>query len=203
MTEIPVLATLDDTTDLPEEEYLRLFVQQQQAIIGLLAQQNQALEKQVKQLTEPISQLEEELRQKKKLSKKPQLKASKLNQGIESMQQSSKRPGSAHSSKKQGFVVNEERKIELEELPEGARFNGYREYDVQELCIKRNNIRFLLAEYVLEERYLDDPEQIKLLAYELDFYYQLNEPNKEPLYRLDQAMMLGECGLVKEANQQA
>ncbi|AOY83875.1 hypothetical protein BJP36_32080 [Moorena producens JHB] len=92
MTEINVLATLDDTTDLPEDGFMRLFVQQQQAIIGLLAQQNQALEKQVKQLTEPISQLEEELRQKKKLSKKPQLKASKLNQGIESQQQSSKRP---------------------------------------------------------------------------------------------------------------
>ncbi|NEO77836.1 hypothetical protein [Moorena sp. SIO4G3] len=73
MTEIPVLATLDETTDLHQEERLRLFVQQQQAIIGLLAQQNQVLEKQVKELTERISQLEEELRQKKKLSKKPQL----------------------------------------------------------------------------------------------------------------------------------
>ncbi|NEQ79622.1 MAG: hypothetical protein F6K26_04950 [Moorea sp. SIO2I5] len=48
MTEITVLATLNDTTDLPEDEFMRLFVQQQQAIIGLLAQQNQALEKQVK-----------------------------------------------------------------------------------------------------------------------------------------------------------
>lgn len=42
MTGIPVLATLDDTTDLPEEECLGLFVQQQQAIIGLLAEQNQS-----------------------------------------------------------------------------------------------------------------------------------------------------------------
>ncbi|WP_158517571.1 hypothetical protein [Moorena producens] len=48
MTEITVLDTLNDTTDLPEEESLRLFVQQQQAIIGLLAEQNQALDKQVK-----------------------------------------------------------------------------------------------------------------------------------------------------------
>ncbi|AOX00474.1 hypothetical protein BJP34_14330 [Moorena producens PAL-8-15-08-1] len=77
MTEISVLATLDETTDLHQEERLRLFVQQQQAIIGLLAENNQVLEKQVKELTERISQLEKELRQKKKLSKKPQLKASK------------------------------------------------------------------------------------------------------------------------------
>ncbi|WP_424098907.1 hypothetical protein [Moorena producens] len=48
MNEITVLDTLNDTTDLPEDEFMRLFVQQQQAIIGLLAQQNQALEKQVK-----------------------------------------------------------------------------------------------------------------------------------------------------------
>ncbi|NEP48070.1 MAG: hypothetical protein F6K65_04270 [Moorea sp. SIO3C2] len=70
MTAIPVLATLDQTTDLHQEERLRLFVQQQQAIIGLLAQKNQVLKKQVKELTERITQLEKELRQKKKLSKK-------------------------------------------------------------------------------------------------------------------------------------
>lgn len=38
-----------------------------------------------------------------------------------------------------------------EELPEGAIFNGYREYDVQDLILKRHNIRFLLAEYVTVE----------------------------------------------------
>jgi hypothetical protein len=51
-------------------------------------------------------------------------------------------------------------------------------------------------------RYLNDTEQIKILAQELGFYYQLiseAEPTKEPIYRLDQAMMLGECGLIQEA----
>ena len=35
-----------------------------------------------------------------------------------------------------------------EKLPEGATFNGYREYDVQEIVLHRHNIRFKLAEYV-------------------------------------------------------
>lgn len=40
---------------------------------------------------------------------------------------------------------------EPEGLPEGSRFNGYREYDVQDLVLNRHNIRFLLAEYVTPE----------------------------------------------------
>ncbi len=48
--------------------------------------------------------------------------------------------------------MDEERIIEPEEkLPSGAIFNGYREYDVQDVVLKRHNIRFLLAEYVTAE----------------------------------------------------
>ena len=48
-------------------------------------------------------------------------------------------------------MVDEERRIEPEELPEKAKFNGYREYDVQDLRLLRHNIRYLLAEYVTTE----------------------------------------------------
>ncbi len=47
--------------------------------------------------------------------------------------------------------MDEQRVIEPKALPEGARFNGYREYDVQDLIVKRHNIRLLLAEYVTSE----------------------------------------------------
>ena len=47
--------------------------------------------------------------------------------------------------------MDEERIIEPEALPEGTLFNGYREYDVQDLILKRHNIRFLLAEYITVE----------------------------------------------------
>ncbi|MGB3466490.1 MAG: hypothetical protein WBA74_14520 [Cyclobacteriaceae bacterium] len=52
----------------------------------------------------------------------------------------------------------------------------------------------------------DNPEQLKILASELGFYYDLiceAEPEKETFYRLEQTMMLGECQLQKEAVVQA
>ena len=49
------------------------------------------------------------------------------------------------------LVVDEERVIEPLVLPEEARLNGYREYDVQDLILQRHNIRFLLGEYITRE----------------------------------------------------
>jgi len=54
-------------------------------------------------------------------------------------------------SKKLSFEIDEERMIQPDEIPVGARFNGYRDYDVQELKVERYNIRFRLAEYVGED----------------------------------------------------
>lgn len=51
----------------------------------------------------------------------------------------------------------------------------------------------------------DNPDQLKYLAEELDFYYNLvyqANPAKESFYRLQQAIMLRECGLEKEATEQ-
>ena len=38
-----------------------------------------------------------------------------------------------------------------DEIPENAKFNGYRDYDVQELKLECHHIRFRLAEYISEE----------------------------------------------------
>lgn len=59
-----------------------------------------------------------------------------------------KRAGSAKLRKKFGFEIDVELVIQPEEIPENAKFNGYRVYDVQEIEITRRNIRFQLAEYV-------------------------------------------------------
>jgi hypothetical protein len=56
-----------------------------------------------------------------------------------------------NAAKLTDFVVDEERIIEPEDLPEGATFNGYREYDVQDLILERRNIRLMLAEYVTDD----------------------------------------------------
>jgi hypothetical protein len=51
-------------------------------------------------------------------------------------------------SKKGGFTVDRVEIIQPPVIPAGAKFNGYRTYDVQELVLRRQNIRFQLAEYV-------------------------------------------------------
>ena len=87
----------------------------------------------------------------KKLKPKPNLRASTLNKDKSKPQGNGKRPGSANRSKKTNFHVDEEIIIEPDEIPAGAKFNGYRDYDVQELRFERHNIRFRLAEYVTVE----------------------------------------------------
>ena len=140
--------------EIPESErtplvnwLLELIVQQQEVI------ENQRLtiarlEEKVNQLEEKVGSLDEQLLAAKKLKGKPQIRPSTLNQEVKLPKPGGKRPGSDKRSKKTDFVADEERIIEPEELPEGASFNGYREYDVQDLILKRHNLRYLLAEYV-------------------------------------------------------
>lgn len=124
-------------------------------LLNLVAEQQQIIEKQqqkIAQLEGKVSSLDEELKAAKKLKGKPKISPSTLNSEKKNSKKSGKRPGSDKRSKKLNFVVDEERIIEPEEeLPDGATFNGYREYDVQDLIIQRHNIRFLLAEYVTLE----------------------------------------------------
>ena len=122
--------------------------------MNLVAQQQQVIENQqdtIAKLEEKISRLDEQLKAAKKLKGKPKIRPSTLNQEEKKPKKEGKRAGSDKRSKKTSFVVDSEQIIEPETLPEGAIFNGYREYDVQDLILKRHNIRFLLAEYVTVE----------------------------------------------------
>jgi uncharacterized coiled-coil protein SlyX len=127
-----------------EVEGLRRLVEEQRKLIDKLS-------KQLQNQKERIEQLEAELRAKKKLKGKPRLSASLLNQ-LESLEpKPEKRAGSAKKSKKASVEIDEEIRIEPDNIPNNAKFNGYRSYDIQELIIKRHNIRFQLAEYITEE----------------------------------------------------
>jgi hypothetical protein len=128
-------------TPATEVESLRRLVEEQRKLIDKLS-------KQLQNQKERIEQLEAELRAKKKLKGKPKLSASLLNQPEEEELKSDKRAGSAKSSKKSNFEIDEEITIQPNSIPENAKFNGYRNYDVQELIIKRHNIRFQIAEYI-------------------------------------------------------
>jgi septal ring factor EnvC (AmiA/AmiB activator) len=132
-------------TPATEVESLRRLVEEQRKLIDKLS-------KQLQNQKERIEQLEAELRAKKKLKGKPKLSASLLNQLEEKEPKSDKRAGSAKESKKSNFESDEEITIQPNSIPENAKFNGYRNYDVQELIIKRQNIRFQLAEYITEVR---------------------------------------------------
>lgn len=119
----------------------------------MIEQQNTIaqLETKVSQLEEKVGNLDEQLTAAKKLKGKPQIRPSRLNSKEKQTGSGEKRAGSNKRSKKLCLIVDEQRVIEPEGLPEGAQFNGYREYDVQDLVLKRHNVRFLLAEYVTPE----------------------------------------------------
>lgn len=116
-----------------EVESLQNLVRSQQQLIQEQEETISSLEQQLKRQQERLAQLEAELREQKKLKGRPKIKASQLNQKQPKSEREGKRPGSAKKSKKAGFQVAEERIIRPAEIPALAKFNGYRDYDVQEL----------------------------------------------------------------------
>jgi hypothetical protein len=132
---------VETNTPATEVEGLRRLVEEQRKLIDKLS-------KQLANQKTRIEQLEAELLAKKKLKGKPKLSASLLNQSEPKEPKSDKRAGSEKESKKLNFEIDEEITIQPDSIPEQAKFNGYRSYDVQELIIKRHNIRFQLAEYI-------------------------------------------------------
>jgi low affinity Fe/Cu permease len=146
------------TAPANEVEGLRRLVEEQKKLIQAQAEtqenlekQIEKLEKQIKNQKERIEQLETELRAKKKLKGKPKMLASLLNLAEKKEPKEGKRAGSEKESKKEEFEVDQEITIYPESVPDNAKFNGYRDYDVQELIIQRNNIRFKIAEYITED----------------------------------------------------
>ena len=143
--------------DIPESErtplvkWLQEIIAAQQQVIEHQQSTIANLATKMSELEGKVSTLDEQLKAAKKLKSKPKIRASTLNQQDQASGEGKKRAGSAKQSKKLSFVVDEERVIEPALLPTGSTWNGYREYDVQELVLKRHNIRFLLGEYVTLE----------------------------------------------------
>jgi chromosome segregation ATPase len=129
-----------------EVERLEKLVRSQQQLIQEHLGTIEELSQQLKKQQERLAQLEAELKEQKKLKGRPKIRPSQLNQKKSNSEREGKRPGSAKKSKKAGFQIDEEKIIQPAEIPAKAKFNGYRDYDVQELKIERHNIRFRLAE---------------------------------------------------------
>lgn len=123
-------------------------------LLNVIAEQRATIEKlesKVEALETQVSVLETELKKAKKLPRKPKLKESNLESKNRNKQGGGNSSGGRKGSKKQRLQVTQERVIEPPEVPSDATFNGYRDYDVQELSIEGRLIRFKLAEYIDRE----------------------------------------------------
>jgi DNA-binding protein H-NS len=92
-------------------------------LLDLITSQQQVIENQLEtiaKLEEKVRNLDEQLKAAKKLKGQPKIRPSTLNQEEKKPKEGGKRAGSDKRSKKTSFIVDEQRMIEPEELPEGA-----------------------------------------------------------------------------------
>ncbi len=107
------------------------------------------------ELRESVQLLKDEIAVLKGQKPRPKIPPNKLEKdkpgssGTDSGKDSKgKRPGSAKRNKTGALEVDETRRIQLENIPPGAKFKGWSDYVVQELTITKNVILFQLACYV-------------------------------------------------------
>lgn len=121
----------------------------------MLSKQTEVASKQA----EKIDELLNEIRQLKKLSKKPKIRASSLGKdknGNDEEPPSTgnaplKRPGSAKRSKHSTLKIDREEIIRVENIPAGSIRKGYQSYLVQDLMVKS-----MVTKYRLERWQLPD-----------------------------------------------
>jgi hypothetical protein len=103
-----------------------------------------------------IEQLEDEIQKLKKETRKPKFESSKMDEKteLEEKEAGNKKKKGPQRKKTEEIDIHEERIIEPDNLPKGARFKGYRDIIVQDLIIKAHNIRYRLAEYETSTGYL-------------------------------------------------
>lgn len=120
-----------------------------------LSQQAESLANQSKKIDELLS----EIRQLKKLSKKPKIRASTLpkdkddkdNEPPASGHNGSKRPGSAKRSKNKTLKIDRQELIGAENVPMGSVRKGYQSYIVQDLIVKSVVTKYRLERWLLPD----------------------------------------------------
>ena len=108
-----------------------------------------ALLEHIQQQSKLIEQLEDEIQRLKKETRKPKFKPSGMDLKTEPKgnKPSKKKKKGPKRKKKPNLKIHEEKIIEPDNLPEGARSKGYQDVIVQDIVIHAHNIRYRLAQY--------------------------------------------------------
>jgi hypothetical protein len=133
---------------IPEAERTPLVI----ALLGII----EALAERVQRQEEEIELLRDEIRILKGGKKRPQFKASKMDEGTESgdakedgSDEDKRRAGSDKRSKTAELVIHDEQILQPKKrIPKGSRFKGYRDIVVQDLVIRAHNTRYRLARWL-------------------------------------------------------
>ena len=117
-----------------------------QRLLGIIERQAE----QIQQLTEQVVALKEEVAKLKGLKGRPKIAPSRLNDPKSESKEPSEeiRPGSEKRSKKVSLEINATIRIKPASLPDGSKYLGTRDFDVQDLIIKTHNTRYQLEQWL-------------------------------------------------------
>jgi hypothetical protein len=99
-----------------------------------------------------IEELKDEVQRLKGTTRKPDIKPSRLLKDNDAKKaKRKKRPGSAKRHKTKQLAIDEIVILKPDQLPDGARLEGYRDFVVQDLVIRPHNTRYRRAVYRLPD----------------------------------------------------
>ncbi|MCP4475089.1 MAG: transposase [Gammaproteobacteria bacterium] len=93
-----------------------------------------------------IEDLEDEIQKLKQETRRPKIKPSKMDENTDDGDDPKKKPAKKRK-KTASLKIDEERVIQPKNIPEDARFKGYRDIIVQDIVIRPHNTRYRLAQY--------------------------------------------------------
>jgi hypothetical protein len=155
-------------------------------------------------LKEENQKLKDEIAVLKKLTPRPVIAPSKLEKGKGSNKAKDNtnpptRGKHPRQKKKTFLTIHQEQIIHPLAIPEGAKFKGYKKYDVQDIIFQSNNTRFQLARWQLSDgTYISGKLPMgvhghygpELITYILDEYYSSRVPEGVLFEKLQQRGIL-------------